>query len=218
MTTRRIAKAFNLCAALVGISRSGKSTCCRNLADDWCQRGGFLLVHDPTRSWNLPHFDSWPDYAAAALEGGAPRAAGFTCPWGELVRGIIELGRQLNTQDNIVMPMLLIADETSGLGETGRTYVSGDDYELITQRAHLGVAIAANLQRVSNLPETVYGLFTDVMVFRINAKKDVALLEERCDMPGQLGAAMQLEQGSYMHVELGFERSIVDARLWTVPS
>jgi hypothetical protein len=206
---------FDFLGMLTGLPKAGKSSLLKDLAGAFLEAGGYALIHDQAHDWKLPvHVHAWDEFMALMGRRPRPRAVGFDGPWSELVKGVIELGRKVNAQTEVTFPMFVGADETSGIDSSGRTHLGADDSVLLTQRRHLGVAIGLNLQRVSNLPETAWGLVTDLFAFRMVAH-DVETLEARIDSPGLLAGAVSLPQGEYLHCELGFEKRIVDEKLWT---
>lgn len=221
---------MNLAMFVAGVSGAGKTTYVNDVARDWLERGGWVFVHDMTRSFAVPHFKSWAEYLAAAAANideatgfTKLRIAGFSCKWSELVAGMKDLARQLNSEKNIRFPMLLICDEAAQIDSSGKTYIGEEDKDLFGLRRHYGIAIVVNMQRVTDLMESFWGRLTDIILFRLGAAVDAQIIERGAEFPkGTLAAATKLDQFDFLHVLRGFDNltqnPFTDEPLWRVPA
>lgn len=221
---------LNLAMLVAGITGAGKSTFVRDVAHDWLERGGWVFIHDPTRSFEVPHFNSWAEYMAAAAANldeatglTKLRVCGFTCKWSELRAGMVALGKQLNSEHAVRFPMLLIGDEVTAIDSSGKTYIGEDDKELLGQRRHFGIAVVVNVQRVPDLMADWWGRVSDIVLFRLGSIEDTYSIEKGAELPkGSLAPATKLDKYEFLHVLRGFENltavPFTEQALWTVPA
>jgi len=204
---------FNFAALVIGPPQCGKTTFVRGLVVDHLRRypTGLAFVHDP----NLQFRDICPAYedvhawrrafdAATVSRTPISRGACVGGQWSDVRAMAVAIGRARNTAGNVRVPILLACDESSMIGDSGRSYVAQEELQLLSTRRHLGVGPVYNAQQATSLVDAFYALATDVIAFAQRSERETLKLEERCGLPeGALASLVGAARYHYVRIQAG---------------
>jgi hypothetical protein len=207
------------CELVIGPPKVGKTSVQYELAEADLVAGEWLFAHDPNAQFGglcarYETLDEWGRKAAEAFRAGKPfpRGASIGDPRSRWVLGeesgeglipfVYALGKRLNHVNRVRMPLTLVTDEVSLLGdESGPSYMSRALDQLINNRRHRGVRLRFNLQRPTQLPIGLWDVVTRVYLFACAQPSRVRALEERLHLAdGTLEPLLTLQNHRYYTV------------------
>jgi len=201
----------NFFAMLVGPAGYGKTSLAAKLIEERLAAGSWVFVHDANQDYTglcqwYRTADDWRREFAAKVAAGEPIARGAAIGGmedaSEVVDLVMELGERWNRgrgQDNKI-PLCLVLDESSSIGDGGSTYMGKTQNRLLNQRRHLGIEAIYNLQQPAQLAAPFWDAATDVYLFRQTRGDRIDLMERNLSLPkGSLEFLSSLDRYRFAH-------------------
>lgn len=214
---------FNFCAMVVGPPEYGKTTLASALVRKALTESpaSIVLAHDPVYQFGKSGCHAYRDAAAWRAAAALAHHEGKRMPRGASIGGAseditalaLELGERLNRADDVRLQIWVPYDEASLMSDSGSTFISKSDNELLATRRHRGIAPIYNVQQPTQLTKRFWLMCTDAYMF-MQTSKDAKTLDGYLLLePGTLVRAgiTRLPMHKYIHVHRG--QGIVGAAL-----